>query len=98
MSVDNAAKHFDEPASVKSAQSEDGFIVIRTMLNPQGDPLARARAHALQESIVQYINDDRPLDRLKDFIEGKEEQLSRLNSPEELCFLTSGNVSQSLLN
>ena len=53
---------------IRSEQSEQHYIVIRTGLDPKKDPYARQKIYLIHEAIVKHINDDGPLNEIADLV------------------------------
>lgn len=74
-------KHYADYSSqvIDSIQSEEGWIVYRSRLEPATDNLARIKAESLHQSLVAYIESGKPLDAIEEYIRNTEDMLDDID-------------------
>lgn len=91
-SVENAPDYVEKD-ELEHAQGQVGWIVIRTVLEPERDKLAREKARAIHLAIVKHIEDGGRLDQIKNLVYQMEDKLKGMdeaNLKRQMRMLESG--------
>jgi hypothetical protein len=63
---------------IEDAHRSEGWIVLELAFDPKNDPLAREKVKTLHNALVQFVEEGKPLNHLKQFASAVERHLEPL--------------------